>query len=179
MMNLLPQDEKKKITREYHARLIVAALTLFGSAISAGIIMLIPSYTSLLLEEGSIALILGTPILEEQARAYDELSSELDMANKKLAILKKGADDIDIFENVITPITARRGSISILGITYEKNINGAKIVRVSGVAKDREVLRGFAKALEEEPYFERVEIPVSNFVKDRDIEFSLEIGVKK
>ena len=47
------------------------------------------------------------------------------------------------------------------------------------MAKDREVLRGFVKALEEEPYFERVEIPVSNFVKDRDIEFSLEIGVKK
>lgn len=119
MMNLLPQDEKKKITREYHARLIVAALTLFGSAISAGIIMLIPSYTSLCWKKGPSRSFLVRPFWKSRhARMMNCPRSWI--WRIKTCNIKKGADDIDIFENVITPITARRGSISILGITYEK-----------------------------------------------------------
>lgn len=178
MMNLLPLEEKKKITREYHARLVVVATCLFGIVIVLGIIMLTPSYITLLLKKKTIVLALGTPILEERARAYDTLSAELEEANRKLSILEDSASAPRIFENVIVPITARRGGVLITGIVYEKNTAGAKIARVNGVAKNREDLRTFIKMLEEEAYFTRVETPVSNFVKDKDIEFSLEISVE-
>lgn len=176
-MNLLPQDEKKKITREYHARVATAMLFLIGSVVFLGIGMLVPAYASLFLKEKSIALVLGAPILDEQARAYDALSGEMEEAKQKLVILEDGTNDRRIYEEIIAPIVLLRGGVSLTGIVYEKNNNGGGIMRVEGEAENREHLRGFIKALESEPVFARVEIPVSNFVKEKDISFSLEITV--
>ncbi|NIR48449.1 PilN domain-containing protein, partial [candidate division KSB1 bacterium] len=52
---------------------------------------------------------------------------------------------------------------------------GADGVRVSinGTARDRAALSAFARELENEPRFANIDLPISNFVKETDIDFSL------
>jgi len=120
-------------------------------------------------------------ILEKGAvTTSDELLAVVEDVNKKLGILQEDDDrDILVYREVFTPIIQKRGNISIDGLTYERAKTGVISVRVTGVSPNREALLEFIKSLEAERLFVAVDAPVSNFVKVRDIEFSLDIELKK
>ena len=52
----------------------------------------------------------------------------------------------------------------------------AKITLV-GTGATRESLVFFVKKLEESKFFEKVDLPISNFTRDRDINFSINLTV--
>ena len=95
----------------------------------------------------------------------------------RLAILEKSRKNKYIFsENVIDKILSNKVSgIKIKSIFFEKDdISGGNIV-ISGIAENREILLLFRRTLEKDPSFENVDLPISNFVKGRDIEFNMSL----
>ncbi len=84
-----------------------------------------------------------------------------------------------VSEKVVDEIIARKMSdIKILQIDYEKGIDGARIVKITGMAPDRERLLLFRQTLESDQNFSNVDLPISNFVKGKNINFELKITVK-
>ena len=176
MINLLPLEEKKKVRGEYLARLTIAGLYFLAATLLIGMVLLLSFYVSLR-SKGTIArdqLDAFTLTEESNAKGYEEIIKE---TNKKLAVLQ--ADDAKerVYDQVINTIISHRGDIRITGVVYEKTKNGTILVRLAGVSPDRESLLAFTKVIEQKSPFSNVTVPVSNFVKERDIEFSMEITV--
>ena len=52
-------------------------------------------------------------------------------------------------------------------------------MNISGIATNREVLLSFGKALEYDISFSKVDLPISNFVKGKNISFRLTVTLNK
>ncbi len=79
-----------------------------------------------------------------------------------------------VSKKVINEIIAEKMSdIKITQITYELDPKGGKKVNINGLAPSRERLLLFRVALEDNAAFQKVDLPISNFVKGSNIKFSL------
>jgi hypothetical protein len=66
--------------------------------------------------------------------------------------------------------------IKITQILYDNTVaKGDKKVNIQGTAPSRERLLIFRQALEGNPAFKKVDLPISNFVKGSNIQFSLSL----
>ena len=68
--------------------------------------------------------------------------------------------------------------VQITGLSYhpqESTVGWSAAIALTGVAHSREALVAFVKALQTELVFTDINVPVSNFAKNGDIEFSLTI----
>jgi hypothetical protein len=170
MFNLLLQKEKKSVYREYTLRLLSVIFLAFFAVMFIGAIFLLPSYVRLRLEERAHA----AEILNIKKIDTDQELAVL-LADAKIKISGLSTEKKISSKTVIENIVAARGNGIVLnGIEYVHE--GKEIhIRVSGISERRENLVAFSKELERDPIFNTVDVPVSNFVKDRDIEFSFEI----
>jgi hypothetical protein len=179
MFNLLPEEEKKNILVEYAIRrIIVLLLFLFVS----GLIATISIFPSMLLSssktqevEKQIEVARSSPILKEEA----DLNSRLTETNLKLSALMPIEDSISVDDLINRVIQKKSDGIRLSGFFYRhassKTSSGFSI---SGVAEDRESLSTFVKNLQGEALFTKVDLPVSNFTKDKDATFSIQISGK-
>ncbi|MFC1721075.1 hypothetical protein ACFLY0_02195 [Patescibacteria group bacterium] len=172
MINLLPLQEKNNVNIEYRARLITVALFFVFALIILSMVLRISLYIALSAKERVAQEHLATIISNDESEFPIDF---LEDANKKLSILQ--ADDIQsvLHEDVFRAIVEERAEILITSISYQKS-NEDQTVRVSGVSSSREELLDFVKALERKG-FSDVDVPVSSFVKVRDLEFSLNIKI--
>jgi len=109
----------------------------------------------------------------------DAITKAIVLSNKKIETLQFSTSTVfveDLFENIIEK---RGNSIRLRGFQYKRSVGkdlGA--ISVNGIARNRESLLQFTKALEENPYFEQINLPVSNFARDKNAEFTVEIRGK-
>jgi len=177
MFNLLPEKEKTNILREYKLRrLVVVAIFLFALGFISSI-FLFPSFLLSSVKvselEAEVGNIHSSVIFQETTR-LEELMED---ARKKLNAIKPRSDVLP--SELIGKITeSRGGNIRITGIQY-KVLSGKnpETISVSGVARNRDSLLKFVKALEAEEMFDSVDLPVSNFAQDRDAVFALKITI--
>jgi len=174
MINLLPLEEKKKVRGEYFARLTITGLFFLLATLAIAMVFLISSYVSLNTEESTARERLEAYASEEaqDAKEFDQVIKD---TNKKLEILQGDDRSKRIYDEVFGVIIGSKGAVRITGLTYEKDKTDIKRVRLAGISPDRESLLAFTNILEQENLFTNVEVPVSNFVKEHDIEFSMEI----
>ncbi len=179
MINLLPEDEKKQIHREYMARFMIATLGLLAAT---GVVLIgsyIPSY---FLRDVKVAAL---TMEKEKLNTSQGVKIDTDMAaiiadiNKRLALFPDPKlPTIRVTEDIVLPLlSAKSSSITIREVGYI-NMKKAEIgVSVGGVASTRSALVEFQRSLEGLPHFKSVTLPVSDFIRDKDIEFNLEIRV--
>ncbi len=174
MFNLLPEIEKKHIVSEYSTRRTIVALIFLFTIGLIAVISIIPSFILSSAKVGevseSISTIRSSTIFEEE----DELSLALSDTNAKVSTLLPEKQNIyiaDLFEKILSHKTA---SVRINGISYRKGDKDDSVA-VNGVALSREDLSFFVEDMRKNPLFTEVNLPVSNFAKDRNSEFTLDI----
>ena len=69
----------------------------------------------------------------------------------------------------------KRSDIKITQILYQNDGTNGKKITLTGIASSREVLLLFRQALEDSSSFKDVVLPISNFVKGSNIDFSLSL----
>ncbi len=183
MINLLPLEEKMKIRNEYLGRVSVVSLFFFFSVILIGGSMLLPIIVSSSNKKAELEEKLAI-IKVNIAKDADRSSAAIADFRSKLAVLNKkvGAERTpsEIFEKIIFEKTLSQGgeSIRLNGLSYEKSADKAGfLAKISGTAADRKSLLNFVQALQNGGGFKEVKVPVSNFAKGEDLEFSLEITI--
>lgn len=174
-INLLPSGEQKALAREELRRII----QFFGLSISGiffvGILLLFPSYFPLFFEERG---------LEQSVKIERDASEQLhvDETLKKVRFVK---DALDSFSSslarqkktseALVPFFSSRGSgISFTILTIKKEGN----VVLSGRAEKRSDLLAFEKMLRESERFQEITFPLSNIVREIDIQFTMQGKLK-
>lgn len=182
-MNLLPLTEQAKVKMEYRARLL--ALSLFGGAIVCviGAVFLLPAYVAVFAKESGLTAELFV-LKENDTPENAALAEELQGLKKQLAVLSLAGGDKRVMDTIALAIkkegeaSALSAPIRITNIVYEGGNAKEHTLSLGGVAGNRNALRALVKALEEEYPFESVRVPVSNFVKEKDIPFTISISLR-
>lgn len=174
MFNLLLPSDKVTLYREYMLRVMIVAMGAFLTVIGIGIVLLLPSYVWLRLSEQ--ALFEKRATLLKDGSVNQELVATLADAKKTIATLNT-KQQVSLRSLVEALVVSRGSGIKLSDIEFDAS--GEKIrLHLTGVSADRESLVAFSKSLSKDPMYTVVDVPISNFVKDRNIEFSLNIQGK-
>lgn len=183
-MNLLPQEEKSLIKKEYALRRVVVWLGLLVSMLTISLALLVPSYVLSRFKASDIQAELDTSkqTLESQLLPPD-VTNAIAGAAKNADSLKPFSDPLSayniirIFENKPATIKISKISFSNFGTDPAGAVQQANVL-LRGKAADRESLTNFGKTLEARSEFASVNIPVSNFVRETNIDFTMTVSLK-
>lgn len=175
MINLIPNQEKKRKVKDFYFRLGVVFLVTMAVCILINLVAILPAYFLSSVKKNLVEEKLATqksdpiPITDQNTLAtITDLKSKLDL------IEKAEQGKYLVSTSVINEVLLKKmPDIKITEISYNYNSTNGKKVSISGIAPSRERLLLFRNALQEDVAFKKVDLPISNFIKGSDIEFSL------
>lgn len=180
-MNLLPDDAKQNLRSERFSRFFIVLGAVLSAILLVGWVLLLVSWLALAFEERGLEkqleIVRQSPFLVR----INEIESELAFFNEKLSAYDKNRESILFTSRIFDRVLGhRQHGISLSLFSY----NGAGAVenmpqfKIEGTASDREILVAFRDILDADPFIGNVRSPISNFLQERDISFSLTFDVE-
>lgn len=177
MFNLLPQEQNKDTSREYWHRLTAVSLIFILLAVLIGIVFLLPSYLISTARERRVSAeyeLLKKSLNNEN---FDELNAILKTTAERLDIVKKSDEkSASLVRAIAEALRRKEKGVKINLISSKSGLGGEGELTISGFASSRERLLSFKKSLESDKIFSKVELPISNFAKFSDIDFSIKLN---
>lgn len=183
-MNLLPEENKILFKKYYLRRLFAVFAVLIFSIIVAGTIVLIPMYSLILSYKSDLN---GEPAAHSKKDAETSESPpagqasaaalEIKKLNNRLSFVEKMSEAKGlnpIFKNILNK---KNPGVKITYFSYEKGEEDGKI-SLTGKAETRDDLVIFESRLKKELGDNKVVSPVSNLIKEKDLNFSLSLYVQ-
>ena len=177
MINLIPNKEKKKKVKDFYFRLTTVFIFAVGLCVALGTVSLLPTYFLSAISEELASDKLAEQQSQLPTQADQDVSAATAELDSKLRLIETvEKNKYSVSDKVVHEITLRKmADIKITKIVYEIDPLNGKEVTVLGLAPSRERLLLFRQALEDDIAFKKVELPISNFVKGSNIEFSLSL----
>lgn len=176
MANLLPQNVKKRLHKEYICRAIVVAFVAVTSVLIMALILLAPTYISL---NGKLEILRQTDTTDSDDNKSIEIFMEkLDEARVSLEILQQGMNTRKIPYGVfVTLFDTKHDAISLSRISYSRSDDK---LNISGSAETRNDLKLFIDNIGEQDMFSPIDnFPYSSLSAREDIPFSFGIMLVK
>ncbi len=175
MINLIPPDARSRITLEYWIRVVTVWLFLLAVAAVLAGVFLLPSYILVTSQVRSFAA--EAEAAKASVAQSDGTARALVLASDQARLLLN-VEQTKRFTTIIAAITSAAGAgIEVTDYGFARTTDGIAPVRVGGTASSRQALAAFRDALLTQPVVAAVDLPISNFAKDRDIEFSLMLTI--
>ncbi|MCX6757336.1 MAG: hypothetical protein NTZ44_00400 [Candidatus Nomurabacteria bacterium] len=177
MINLLPLEEKDKISTEYIFRIVSFYFYVFGTCFFVASITLLPAYFFSSVRENlaieKLQNLKDLPVTELD----HETNNAIQDVNSKVSIIENAEKNkFLVLENMINEIIFKKMTdIKIMQFDYKKDKDGLKTLNLHGLAPNRERLLLFRQTLESDKMFSHIDLPISNFVKGANIDFSLNL----
>lgn len=179
MFNLLPVEDKKVIRSEYCQRLISIALGVSLFILTATLLLLVPLLINVHSANNNTKVELNALKSKPASNNYRDFESIIKNTKKAIDILKVNLSGRKHIANVITEaLDNKPKGVSVESIYWIDNEFGVKL-NVNGVASSRESLRKYVSILQSNKSFSGVDIPVSDFAKAEEAEFSITLKVSK
>ncbi len=178
---LLPEEEALGLKREYRVRVFIVFAFFISFAIVAGIVFLFPSYLMSSIQERDLAGKLAMAEKSKEARGVDVAIRKLKESNLILKKIKEENQSV-YFSSVIQQIVATRpptatfNSITISSIV-DKQADHEVIIQ--GKSLTRESLLELKKNFEKDLSFSKVEFPIPDLTRNKDIPFAVKLRLKK
>lgn len=173
MANLIPPDAKKAVIVEYWLRVVTVWLFLVGFGLIVVLLLKLPTYVGL---RTAIGAYMGASARAESSAEISRESQEtIREANRLIAVLKDKDQDTKLSQliNILDNIAGT--GVELKSFSFQKANGNVTAISVSGVATTRQALVGFSNDVEEHPFFEDVDLPISNLAKDKNISFTTTI----
>jgi hypothetical protein len=173
MINLIPPAARKSVVREYWIRVVSVWLLLFGTGCFIVTVLLLPTF---MIVHGHIKNLDGqVSVATEKTASYTVSATELTKANTD-ALLLMGAASTSPFSLYLKLVESLTGtSITLNSVRYTSDSGVGGKMTVTGMATTRQTLASFRDALEADPVFMTVVLPISSLTKATDVLFSMDI----
>lgn len=172
MFKLLTDKTKEKVMHEYVLRRMIVIMCSLIAVFFIGIIGILPSYVlsnarqNEVLERTRVMNSIG------QEGGKPDLENWLLQTNERLRELSPKLDTDRPSDFVDKVISQSLKGVRITGFSWIKT-GDSIVLSVGGVATDRQTLLMFERRLNASGYFSEVTLPISNLVKDKDIDFQI------
>lgn len=176
-LNLLPPQEKKRLEFVKFNSLLASLAIWLSVFLTIFVILLLSAFFSLSI------------LLQEQRRLIEirqsdpktqyllEIEKKIEQANQIIKQVHLKQAEIILW----TPLLEEISEIVPSGI-YLNNLSYQATkgqISLSGWADCRDNLLNFQKSLEESPFFEEIEAPLANLIKQKDINFSFTLHLNE
>lgn len=177
MINLIPKDRKKLMVRGFYSRLATLFLFMLSLAVFVGSIALLPAYFISSVKKSASDFKLENQKNEKVPLSNEQALTEIKDINSKLSIVENAEKNKFLpSEKVVDEILSKKTSnIKITQILYNNDATQDKKINILGTASSRQALLSFEETLMNDPAFKNVNLPISSFVKDSDIQFNLSL----
>src|SRR3989338_4342220 len=173
--NLLPLAEKNEIWYEETRRIVRFFATGILAVCVFAVVLFFPSYFFLSLEKQELARSLQ---IEEEASRMLKIDAELQrirVAENNIRIIRDFASTPATASALLEKLTTNSGlGITLVSLTIKKQRDVAIIVNA---ATRRDLLR-FEKTLRDANMFQEISFPLSNIVRETNINFTLQRKLK-
>lgn len=175
MINLIPNAERKKMIKDFYLRLVVVVFFAIGLSVLAASILLLPSYFASNIKLNIANTKLATQRKEPVPDVDQKITGSIKEINNRLSLVERfQKDKYVVTERVINQVLLHKtADIKITEISYEESVPKTQKIIINGTAPSRERLLVFRRALEEDTSFSKVDLPISNFIKGSNIQFSI------
>lgn len=174
-LNLLPPQEKGEIASRRALRKAFGWGILSLFFVFVFLLLLSSVWWYLLIQLKSAEDILKQVETSPQSVAFKEFKKEVDDINRQLKYLDQLQAETKNYPFYLEKLT----SLTKEGIKFKNiSIEQDKIV-IEGHALTRENLLSLKEALAASPYFEKLDIPLSNFLRQNEIDFSFSFQIKR
>ncbi|MEA3399417.1 MAG: hypothetical protein U9R00_02815 [Patescibacteria group bacterium] len=178
MINILPKRQKNKVRHEYRMRLLTA---IFGMIIILSLfatLLLIPVYVSSNYKENLTERKLENFNKNNFEIEIEDISGIVNEVNNNLIVLNtKEKNDYYLHEVLESILSLSPKGIKMLQILYNERSDDSVAIEVYGEAKDRDTLQDFKNTIEQHGRFKNIDLPISNFVDKKDIDFSISFSL--
>jgi Tfp pilus assembly protein PilN len=173
-LNILPPEEKKEILSQKTLRQVLT----WGSSgliiVLAFLALLASIWLYSYIQLNSIQEIVSELEASPQNQNFKDIKKEIDGMNQQLqsfSKLQSQEKDYSFYLEKLTDLA--NPGIKLNSVSFD-----ASKVNVSGQATTRDVLLTFKSALEGSSYFQNVNTPLSNFLKQTNIGFTFSFELK-
>ena len=177
MINLIPKEEKRRIIKSFYHRLVIVYLLVLSLCVLIGVVVMMPSYFLTYIKRDLVSKKLEAQKNEPMPLPDQPTLEVIKDLNNKLNLIEHAQNNkFDVSKKIINAIILKKMTdIKITNISYENEPSKGKKISIRGTAPSREILLSFRRALEDDPAFKQVDLPISNFVKGSDIQFYLSL----
>ena len=161
------------MTREYRLRLLVVAIACLGVCGVIFFISLLPAYMISSTKESLVDQRFASVQAVALAKSDPETLKILSEAKAKLTLIERFGDKLPVSAIIDKILFVQGSEIRITGLSFSVEKSTTRDVTISGIAQTRQALLSFSKKLEKEKSFTAITLPVSNFQKNKDIEFTI------
>lgn len=179
IVNVLPEEEKNILRKEYWKRFVITFLTFCSVSIIIFIFLLVPAY---------FLSITKQRMEEERLNVFNsnnknlpnlDLNSIITNINKKLELLSTVKPNYSFYEDILGTVLSN----NIKGITFSqlllsKREDKSLMLEVHGESRDRETLRNLKAIVDKNPKVASTILPISNFLEKSNLNFTLSIIMK-
>ncbi|MCX6739103.1 MAG: PilN domain-containing protein [Candidatus Parcubacteria bacterium] len=187
MINLLPENEKQKIKKEYHLLVLSVWLPAIFIILTVAIFSFLPSFFLSRLQYQKIFAESQTKeVITKQSQVLEMKRSAND-ANMKISLLLKNSTSTQSAQPLLREIMESRPSgVYITSFSFDRNAGvrppkDKKTVPpsivIQGRADSRAGLLSFVDALNKKKEFSSVDLPLSNLISDTNLFYTLNITV--
>lgn len=172
MLNLLPQNYKKELRREYLYRFFIMSAKLFSLVVISGAVMLFPLYLFTNLRYSIIENKLVNVKASTEAKDKNAVLAVIKDLEKKTAVISlvSGEEPTQYLQYLNA---FKLPGISITTISYVKKDAKTKQISIGGVAKSRSDLTALWKKAKAVSWVTSSDMPLSDFVSDKNIDFTI------
>lgn len=171
MSNLLPQEEKNVLEREYKLKLAITANTLF-LIIMVVVLVFIGVFIFLLKSEvRNLEENIELVSLNEEERANKQI---VEVVNERLRIVNLDTHFLTPTDVIDLVLRNKNLGITITSFDFQSSLNSGSL-QISGIAATREDLIAFFENLENENIVQTVDSPISNLSKSNNISFNADM----
>lgn len=175
---LLPEKEMRSLKREYRTRVFIILLFFISCGIIIGIISLFPAFI-LSYSQGKDSIEkIETIHKNRESRGIDLISKELSDNYQMIKKLKSENGIAKVSDIIFEISKLRPNQISLNSFQIDKTKETATSsisVIIQGKAMARESLIIFKKNLESDKRIIKVELPISDLAKSKNVPFSVRL----
>jgi len=162
MINLIPNQEKKKKVKDFYYRLFIVFLFTLAICILVTLVAILPAYFLSSVKKNLAVAKLDTQKSEPIPITDQNTLATITDLNNKLGVVENAErSKYLVSASVINEVLQKKMSdIKITDISYKYDSTSGKKVSISGIAPSRERLLLFRNALGEDTAFKEVDLPI-------------------
>ncbi|MBP6868677.1 MAG: hypothetical protein KBC16_01040 [Candidatus Pacebacteria bacterium] len=178
LTNLLPRERTRAFRQVYFMRLLTLAAVLATVLVVVHGLLLMPTYLLLSAEASEAKKTLDT-LTQSQAQngPKDEAGQKLEALNSDALRLQEVGGYISATETISSVLETLRTGIAITRFTYAPpSASGEGRLSLTGRAESRTALDSFVKELRKNTRFSVIDLPISAYAKETNLEFTISIS---
>lgn len=176
LTNLLPQERKNALKRDYAFRLGTGVCVLFGFLLIAHGALLASSYAYVGEQQKREEARLAELSERREVSGFTDISERITAFDARANSLKELETTPSASDHIRSILEVPRTDIRIHSFTFsapqQKNPGS---MQVSGTAETREALRAFNQRLGGLSFVKNTDLPLSAYAKERDIPFQIQL----